>query len=339
MPITGSDLSVQLRGIAAVLIVLGPFAAMPGWGTSARVGTEGVPAFGHVFVIVGENTELTDLTSATAPYLIGTVKPQSAWLTNYYAVAHHSLANYIAMTSGQYTSCERADGEPAQCHQDVDNLFQQLGAAGRSWRVWMESMPTPCAATDVANGTQSARYDTAHNPAIYYDGIEGTGGAWSDTQPSPECLANDVPTGSSPGGLEILNAALANGSVADFNLIVPDKCDDGHSSCPPVSNRILQFDRFLSQEVPLVLASPAFRTDGVLIVTYDEGTSGHFNFHDRFGRGGRVAFAVLGPGVRPGLYGGTFDHYGFLRTMEDGFRLPDYLGNAVRARTIPSVWS
>ena len=34
---------------------------------------EGVPAFGHVFVIMGENTELGQISANNSPYLIGTI--------------------------------------------------------------------------------------------------------------------------------------------------------------------------------------------------------------------------------------------------------------------------
>ena len=54
----------------------------------ATGGLEGVPAFGHVFVIVGENTSLSDLNKTNAPFQLGTVMPNSAWLTNYWAASH-----------------------------------------------------------------------------------------------------------------------------------------------------------------------------------------------------------------------------------------------------------
>src|SRR3954470_19366064 len=111
----------------------------------AATGLEGVPAFGHVFVIIGENTELGQINAGNAPFLLGTVKPDAAWLTNYFAVTHFSEANYAAMTSGQFTHCEQFDGAIASCHQDVENLFQQLDSANVPWQSWMESMPTPCA--------------------------------------------------------------------------------------------------------------------------------------------------------------------------------------------------
>src|SRR4051812_12723437 len=64
---------------------------------------EGVPRLGNVFLIIGENTTYSHLDTTNAPYLMGTVRPHSAWLTSYYAATHWSQANYVALVSGQFT--------------------------------------------------------------------------------------------------------------------------------------------------------------------------------------------------------------------------------------------
>src|SRR2546429_1550081 len=107
-------------------------------GSAAGGGAEGVPRFGHVFVIIGENTDYQHLTTTNAPYLLTSIRPSSAWFSNYYAATHWSQANYVALTSGQFTRCEQQDGGYA-CRDDVDNLFHQLDGAGMSWKVWLGS--------------------------------------------------------------------------------------------------------------------------------------------------------------------------------------------------------
>src|SRR5512142_2800590 len=97
-------------------------------GSAARTPStvlEGVPRFGHVFLIIGENTTYSHLDTTNAPYLMSTVRPRSAWLSQYYAATHWSQANYVALTSGQFTRCEQQDYGIA-CHQNVDNLFHQI---------------------------------------------------------------------------------------------------------------------------------------------------------------------------------------------------------------------
>jgi hypothetical protein len=67
---------------------------------AARV--ERVPRFGHVFLIIGENTSASQITRKTASYLTDSIEPRAAWLTRYYAVAERSLGNYVAIMSGQF---------------------------------------------------------------------------------------------------------------------------------------------------------------------------------------------------------------------------------------------
>ena len=140
--------------------------------------------------------------------------------------------------------------------------------------------------------------------------------------------------------MSAFDAALGTGNVGRFNLVVPNQCEDAHDNCsPPKGNPLTQFDDFLAREVPKIEASPAYGTDGVIIVVFDEGAGDNVkNNQDRFGQGGRVVFSVESPLVRPGIYTGVFDHYSFLRTMEDGFRLGGYVGNAASVKPINNIW-
>ncbi len=323
------------------LLALGAFAIGSSFGAQAATGArEGVPAFGHVFVIIGENTGLNQVNPSNSPYLMGTLEPQSAWLTDYLATTHFSESNYVAMTSGQFTACQQADGSPASCQQNVDNLFHQLDAAGRSWQSWMESMPAPCYLNKTGSDANLNVYAPKHNPALDYADIEGAGGVWSATNPSKECMTQDIPAGTTgPNDMSYLDENLSAGTVARFNLIVPNECEDAHNNCMPAGNPISQFDDFLAREVPKILASPAFGSTGVLIITFDEGIINGPHHADKFGNGGNVVFAVISPLAKAGTYGGEFDHYGFLRTMEDGFQLNGYLGNATQAAPINTIWA
>ncbi len=289
-----------------------------------------VPRFGPVFLVIGENTERSEITTTSMPYLAGTLGPTAASLTSYDAVTHASLANYVAMTSGQYTSCQQDDKPPSECHQDVDNLFAQLDAAGRTWRAWMQSMPAPCGLEDA--GANGSEYAVKHDPAVYYDSIEGTNGQWSATSPSAGCLANVLPTGA--GGTNdtsALDQALASGEVGDFNLIVPNLCEDAHDNCGGSPVALTQFDDFLAREVPKILASPAFGSRGVLIVTFDEGTTDQ-------GGGGNVGMYVRSPLVTPGPSDQPANHYSLLRTLEQGFGITTYLGGAASAAPFSGIW-
>ena len=300
--------------------------------SAAGGGADRVPRFGHVFVIIGENTDYQHLTATNAPYLMTTIRPSSAWFTNYYAATHWSQANYVALTSGQFTPCEQKDLGYA-CRDDVDNLFHQLDGAGRSWKVWLEAGTAKC---DTGSGGSCTSNDpcpltgfyTTGNPPIDFTDI-----------PYDECLANDVPAGTAADGMATFNAGLASGNVGDFNLVIPNGCDDGEAQCKPLNNRYLQFDEFLAREVPLIESSPAFGDDGVVVVTYDEDQRmGGLAAKNGLGAGGHIVCALISPLVRPGEYADRTYSYSVLRTIQDGFGLQPYLGAAAQVQSLPVVW-
>ena len=327
-----------MRRLLAALFAM----AALGLGITAQASaSEGVPQFGHVFLIVGENTNYSQLNKNTAPYLIGTVKPESAWLTNYWAATHYSESNYVAMTSGQFTACEQKDGPIASCHQNVPNLFNQLDTFGTgAWTSWMESMPTACDLSSAGGDATLNKYAPKHNPALIFDNVAGS---WSGTTltPSAECLNQDIAAGTTgPNNMDAFNAALSSGAVSRFNLVVPNECEDGHDNCKPVGNPLLQFDAFVQREVPQILSSPAFGTDGVLIITFDEGATSSPNRALKVENGGNVAFAVISPLANIGSYGNDWNHYSLLRTLQDGLGVSSqgYLGGAASATPINTIW-
>jgi len=304
---------------------------------------EGVPPFGHVFLIIGENTTYAHLNLSNAPYLLGTIRPESAWLTDYYAATHWSQANYVAMVTGQFTNCEQKDGG-ISCHQNVENLYHQVEVAGLTWKVWLEAGTAKC---DTGSGGSCssntacplAGFYTTGNPPILFDDIEGPNGIWSATTPAPDCLMNDVPAGTATAPMSIFNAELAKGKVANFNTIIPNGCEDGESNCKPVNSHITQFDDFLASEVPKIEASPAYKHNGVIIILYDEDQrAGGLAKMNGLGSGGHVACAIVSPMVRPGSYSQKYYHYSVLRTLEDGFGISDHLGAASEVSPINNIW-
>jgi hypothetical protein len=315
-----------------------------------------VPRFSHVFVIIGENTELIQINKNSMPYFTQTFKPEAAWLTNYWAITHFSTANYVAMTSGQYTPCEQFDYPPARCHQDVPNLFNQLTDAGISWTAWNESMAEPCSLVNNGDSKTLNHYAVKHDPAVYYDGVVAINGVWDPEHRSQLCLNNVLGTGdpNAPNDMSAFDGALRTGDVPRFNYIVPNMCEDGHDTCPPnPPSAIGQFDQFLAREVPQIVASPAFDDNSLVIVTYDEGAStgggGGSNggtpctpwgsCPNAFHGGGRVAFAVRGGPVDTGTFATFANHYSFLRTLEEGFGLTTFVGAADAAEPITEIWN
>jgi hypothetical protein len=294
-------------------------------------------------VIIGENTDYSHLNATNAPYLMTKLRPRSAWFENYYAATHWSQANYVALVTGKFTRCEQHDGGVA-CHQNVANLYHRMDAAHLSWKVWLESGTARC---DTGSGHSCSSnaacplsgFYTTGNPPILFDDIEGPNGVWSPTRRSAECLANDIPAGTSSSGMSKFNADLRTGAVAAFNTVIPNGCDDGEANCGPVHNRYTQFDNFLAKEVPRIEASPAFGTTGVIVILYDEADRmGGLASKNGLGQGGHTVCAMISPLVTPREYPSRTFSYSVLRTLQDGFGLPGYLGAARDVGALPVRW-
>jgi acid phosphatase len=92
-------------------------------------------------------------------------------------------------------------------------------------------------------------------------------------------------------------------------------------------------DAFLAQHVPALL--DALGPDGLLVVTYDEGSSDAGCC--RLAAGGRVVTVFAGGRARPGTrVDQKLDHYSLLRTVEDLFGL-DHLEDAGCTCTPPAT--
>jgi phosphatidylinositol-3-phosphatase len=275
--------------------------------SASQVSAATAPAFGHVFVIVGENKSLYQLNSSNAPYIMNTLKPESAWMTDYNDVTPGSLADYVALTSGQFAPCQT--GGPCGT-QNVPSIFSQLGDG--AWKDWNESMPSNCYPTVAGSESALNAYKQGHNPALYYAGLP--------------CSTYDVPAGTTgPDDMSYFNDALAAGTVPEYNLISPNLCEDSYHSCNG-ANIITEYDNFLKKEIPLIEASPAFGSNGVIFATYDEGYVPTHNPN--------TMMDVVGPQVQVGTYSGDYDHYSTLATIEQGLGLP-CLANACTASALP----
>ena len=245
-----------------------------------------------------ENHERSDVVGArSAPYqnsLLGRGRDYA----NYFAVAHPSLPNYLAIASGS-TAGKGSDDIAAGELSGIPTVWDQLTAAGISWAVYEETMPAPCYASYRA-GEAPAQYVLKHNPAMPFDSVFTSQTQCERVRPLTQMDPSQLPA---------------------FSFITPNECDDGHS-CD-----LATADRWLSEEVPSLLAAGAD-----VVVTYDEGTT-DLGAH---GAGGGHVFAVeVGPGVPAGAVEAMpVDHYNLLAGIEARFALPALAG-AASARPLP----
>jgi len=215
------------------------------------------------------------------------------------------------------------------------------------------STPDPYADPRTANQPDRDEYRAKHNPFVYYENIAGD---------LDYCDAHDVPLGAfgadptHPDTYDTVGALRLDlrkeKTTPAYSFITPNQCSDGHDDCTsgtPGSEdqaaKLAQMDAFLRKVVPMITASPAYgdpaHPKGLIVITFDEGTDstaccdeqpspelaheGNGGMNGRpFGPGGGIIGAVLlSPAIRPGTTSTAFyNHYSYLRTMEDVFGLP-----------------
>jgi hypothetical protein len=291
--------------VAAIVAMVGLSLHQPAGATAATTPVN------HVFVFMGENKSLDQMTGTPArdPYLLQTIKPHSAWFTNYHSLATGSLSQYIAITSGQYAECQRQ----GPCGKfAVPSIFSQLGNGG--WKAWMESMPSPCYPKIVGTKANHNYYKNGHNPALWYKNL-------FVGSPTP-CSKNDVPAGTTGwDDMSFFDQALAGGGVPRFNFISPNGCDGSYLTCVDANGKkvspITAIDNFLKREIPKVQRSPACTgstNNCLIVVTFDEAGAT---------RGTHTVLAVMGPTVNTGVYGdpnggplNPYTHYSTLATIQ-----------------------
>jgi phosphatidylinositol-3-phosphatase len=249
-----------------------------------------VPALSHVFVIVMENHEYGSIIgSGAAPY-INSLANSYGLAMNYYGASHPSLPNYLALTAG---STFGIASDCTTCYVNATNIADQVEASGRSWRAYMEDMPSPC-----FMGGWSGNYAMKHDPFMYYTDIRNN---------AARCAAHVVPFSRFWGD-------MSSGQVPNFVWITPNLCNDMHD-CGVATG-----DAWLRSVVPTITGSAAFRNGGALFITFDEGSTSAGCCGDSWG--GHVATIVVSSRSIPGFRSGVAEnHYGLLRTVEDALRL------------------
>lgn len=259
-----------------------------------------VPARRHVWLVVFENHDDNAVYGrADAPFF-HELAAQGASTEEYQAIAHPSQPNYLALMSGSTQGI--LDNEVHTF--DAPSLFDQIDAAGKTWRVAAENVPDGCFDGATASGGRdgAGTYARKHEPAVSFQSIAA--------DPARCARIGDL-TGFAAG-------------AADFQLIIPNLCHDMHD-CP-----VADGDAWLRTFAPRIMADPAFGDGGLLLVTFDEGAHGDDD--------NDVATIALGPGVRPAFVSNVpHTHYSLLRTIQQALGLP-CLAASCDANTLGEVF-
>jgi phosphatidylinositol-3-phosphatase len=276
-----------------------PLAGLPSPGSTAP---------SHIIVVVEENHSFEQLIGSPEAPFFNQLASRGTLLTDYHAITHPSLPNYIALLDG------RTDGIRTNCHRCTvpgSTLVDQLEGHHISWTAYLEGLPAPCS-TVVGAGA----YTEAVDPFMHAARIRDV----------PARCDRVVPFSSFAADLEA-------GRLPKVAFVAPNLRDDMHSGPVPAA------DLWLRRLVGQLEANRVWRQDTRLVVTFDESTrSDTRSCCHGLGRGGRIPTIVFGPRVAAGRDSTAYTHYSLLRSIEVALGLPllSHAGDRDTA-TIPAV--
>jgi hypothetical protein len=266
-----------------------------------------------VFIIMMENHNWTgaDATvirnNPNAPYINNTLVLMGAHAENYYNPPHNhpSLPNYLWLEAGTNFGIHN-DGPATLYGQTTTmHLVTLLKDANISWKAYDE-------------GTQGQQCMLVHWHVPFVFFADTTDNFNPDSQ---YCISHVRP-------LPELFSDLENNTTARYNFIVPNDCHNMHTPCNG-GNQIAEGDQWLSQTVPQILASNAYKNGGVLFIIFDEAQHGD----------GPIPFIVLSPLAKPGYSNNIhYTHGSTLRTLEEIFEVQPFLRDAANETDLSDLF-
>jgi acid phosphatase len=267
-----------------------------------------IPAADHVFVVVLENHAFNQVIgSPFMPYLKSLASTHSL-ATNYFANTHPSIGNYFMLTTGNIeTNNDAFTGTVSS-----DNIPRAFAAAGKTWKAYMESLPSVG-----YTGGDVYPYFKHHNPFAYMTDVLGSSAETANLVPFTQ-ISSDLRTGTLP----------------NFVFIAPNAEDDAHD-CPTGgsvcldSDKLTAADNWLKNNIDPLIKSPAL-ANSVFIIVFDESLD-----VDLVNGGGKVAMVMAGSHVKAGFKSTTlYQHQSTLRLVLDLLHVADHPGNSVVAPTM-----
>ena len=263
-----------------------------------------VPDFDHIVIIMFENKEFGTVIDNPLMPNYNKLAREYTLLTQYYAVRHPSLPNYIALMGGDTFGI---DSNCSDCFIDAPSLPDLIEASGRTWKTYQEDMPQACYLGD------THLYVQKHNPFIYFNRIR---------LDAARCERTIVP-------LTALQSDIDSVSLPDFIFITPNLCNDAHD-CP-----LDVADAWLTELLGrLVPALDATGESYLLVMMFEEGQGNHSCCDLPLEAGGRVPVVFYSPLVKNGFEDPTpYTHYSLLKTISTAWSLP-LLGHAAEDNNV-----
>src|SRR5688572_11491107 len=268
-----------------------------------------IQQFDRVFVVVLENQSFENVIGgASMPYL-NTLASRYGLALNYFANTQPSIGNYFWLTTGQViTNDSNFTGTVT-----AENIVRQFISSGKTWKSYAQSLPS----VGYTGGNQYP-YVKRHNPFAYI----------SDVLNSPTQTNNLVP-------FTQFSNDLANDQLPQYSFIIPDQQNNAHD-CPAAipsctnADKLAAADNWLRANIDPLLASAAFRQNGLLVITFDESVN-----TDLQHGGGHISTQVISPRSKQSYQSNTFyQHQSTLRLTAEALGLSVYPGDSSTAPNI-----
>lgn len=290
--------------------------AVTGMPSPTANATPSAAALHTVFLVLMENHDWAAIKgNPSAPYINQTLLSSGAHAEQYFNPPglHPSEPNYVWLEAGTTFNITN-DSDPKFNHIDSpDHLVTLLEKANISWKVYQEGIDGKSCPL-----VSRKLFAAKHNGTLFFDDVTD-----GNDPNSAHCIAHERPYSE-------LAADLSNNTVASYNLIVPDLCDDMHNSggCA-TSNSVKNGDTWLSQQIPIILSSQVYQNGGVIFITWDEGE----------GDDGPIGLIVLSPDAKSGYSNAIhYTHSSTLRTIQEIFGVTPRLGDAANATDLSDLF-
>jgi len=262
-----------------------------------------------------ENQNWSDIRgSASAPYINGLLAT-GAHAEQYFNPPgiHPSEPNYLWLEAGTNFGVVDDLSPSFNSQTTTSHLVNQLEAAGRTWKSYQEDIAgTDCPLVEVGN------YAPKHDPFVFFQDVTS-----NNSSAAARCIAHIRP-------YTELATDLAAGTTPDYSFITPNLCNDMHDSCAPTNDPVKQGDTWLSTAVPKILASSAYQSGAIVLITWDESDLGDHPI-------GMITLSLI---AKAG-YSGTihYTHSSTLRTVQQNFGLAPLLGDAANATDLSDLFT
>jgi hypothetical protein len=220
-------------------------------------------------------------------------------------------------------------------NQPGTNTLTSTVASQSQWTVPLKSFSgTSTNYTNAYNGSNQYNFAPKHDGTLFFTATNG-GNDFSPSNPEAKYYAP----------LQQLQSDLDNNTLAKYNLITPDQFNDMHSSLnsnftyngttyPKGTDQesIALGDNFLSMIVPKIMASQAYKNNGVIVLWFDETENGNTTSFT-------VPEIVISPLARGNAYKSTlaYTHSSDLKSLQELFGVSapggGFLGDANTAGT------